>query len=520
MNNKKMLNVLLAIIWIAQLLIEGLTFGIVWKLDMLPVLYLAVIAVLLVLFWVLTGFLMFRSKKPGKNGRKIVALILVIVIVLGCSGVSSVVSRLSKTVNNVTGNKEITTMMTVYVRTGDPAQQISDAKNYTFAVMKEAGAEKTRKAIVSLEEELDVTLNTAEYATTVEMADALYNGEVEAILTSSAYLGMLEDLDGYKDYEMKMRVLYEVPVVEYVTEVGVSNSQNVSVSNRPVVSGNKNEDDQSGDQVEASVTNTPFIVYLSGNDTRTTTLVTSRSDTNILAVVNPVTKQILLINTPRDYYIPHPNAPNGQRDKLTHLGNDGIECSIRGLEALYNERVDFYAQINFTGFETLIDAIDGVDVYFDHYFLARGETPIYAGENHLTGEMALQVARDRFSFSDGDNARGRNQMKIIKAVAEKLMSGAIIANYEAILDSLEGMFVTDIERSDVSKLVKMQLSDLASWNILTYAVTGEDASDYTYTAGYAYVMYPNQGMVDFGKDLIDRVVSGEILTDQDVVYPG
>ena len=237
-----MLNVLLAIIWIAQLLIEGLTFGIVWKLDMLPFLYLAVIAVLLVLFWVLTGFLMFRSKKPGKNGRKIVALILVIVIVLGCSGVSSVVSRLSKTVNNVTGNKEITTMMTVYVRTGDPAQQISDAKNYTFAVMKEAGAEKTRKAIVSLEEELDVTLNTAEYATTVEMADALYNGEVEAILTSSAYLGMLEDLDGYKDYEMKMRVLYEVPVVEYVTEVGVSNSQNVSVSNRPVVSGNKNED--------------------------------------------------------------------------------------------------------------------------------------------------------------------------------------------------------------------------------------------------------------------------------------
>ena len=515
-----MLNVLLAIIWIAQLLIEGLTFGIVWKLDMLPVLYLAVIAVLLVLLWVLTGVLMFRNKKRGKNGRKIVALVLVIVIILGCSGVSGVVSRLSQTVNSVTGNKEITTMMTVYVRTGDPAQQINDTKNYTFAVMKEVGAEKTRKAIVTLEEELDVTLNTIEYATAVEMADALYNGEVEAILTSSAYLGMLEDLDGYKDYEMKMRVLHEVPVVEYVSEIGGSNSENISGSTRPVVGNNNEGNQQGGEQVDASITNTPFIVYLSGNDARSTTLITSRSDTNILAVVNPVTKQILLVNTPRDYYIPHPNAPNGQRDKLTHLGNDGIECSIRGLEALYNERVDFYAQINFTGFETLIDAIDGVDVYFDHYFLARGETPIYAGENHLTGKVALQVARDRGSFADGDNARGRHQMKIIKAVVEKLMSGAIISNYEAILDSLEGMFVTDIEMSDVSKLVKMQLSDLASWNIQSYAVTGDGGTEHTYTAGSAWVMYPDQAMVDFGKSLIDRVIAGEILTEQDVVYNG
>lgn len=512
---------LLAIIWVAQLLVEVLTFGIVWKLDMLPALYMTVLAVVFALMWVVPGILMFRRKRNGKNGRRIVALLLIAAIVLGCAGISSVVSRLDHTVNTVTGNKEITTVMTVYVRTGDPAQNIHDARNYTFAVMKEAGAERTRKAVRSLEEELNTTLATTEYATIVEMADALYAGTVDAVLTSSAYMGMLEDLDGYKDFEKKMRPLHEVPVVEYVTEIGGANTGDVPAVTRPQVGGNKDGagNDNEG-AAKASVVDTPFIIYLSGNDARSTNLIASRSDTNILAVINPVTKQILLVNTPRDYYIPHPLAPNGELDKLTHLGNDGIECSITGLENLYNERVDFYAQINFTGFETLIDAIGGITVYFDRYFVARGETPIYEGENYLTGAMALQVARDRDSFADGDNARGRHQMKIIKAVVEKMMSGAILTRYEEILDSLEGMFVTDISKEDVSKLVKMQLSDLASWNIQSYAVTGEGGTDYTYTAGYAYVMYPDQGMINFAKSLIDRVVAGDVLTDADVVYPG
>ena len=519
LKNRKTLSALLSIIWIAQLLVEVLTFGIVWKLDMLPALYMTVLAIVFALVWALPGILMFRKKKKGKNGRRVVALLLIAAIVLGCAGISGMVSRLDRTVNSVTGNKEITTVMTVYVRAGDPAQDIHDVKDYAFAVMKEAGAEKTRKAILSLEEELTTTLDTTEYVTIVEMADALYAGTVDAVLTSSAYMGMLEDLDGYKDYEKKMRPLYEVTVGEYVTQIGGTNTGDAAAVTRPVVGGNAEGANNDG-SAKASVVDTPFIIYLSGNDARSTNLIASRSDTNILAVVNPVTKQILLVNTPRDYYIPHPLAPNGEPDKLTHLGNDGIECSIAGLEELYNERVDFYAQINFTGFETLIDAIGGITVYFDRYFLARGETPIYEGENYLTGAMALQVARDRDSFADGDNARGRHQMKIIKAVVEKMMSGAILTRYEEILDSLEGMFVTDISKENVSKLVKMQLSDLASWNIQSYAVTGEGGTDYTYTAGYAYVMYPDQERVAFAKSLMDRVIAGDILTDTDVVYPG
>lgn len=519
MNNKKMLSMLMVIIWVAQFLVEALTFGVILQLDLLPGLYVTILGVLFALVWILPGVLLFRKKKKGKTGCQIVALILVTLIILGCAGVSGMVSQFGQTMNNVTGKTEITTMMTVYVRSDDDAQDIQDAADYTFATLKNVGTEKTRQAVDTLQNTLGKTLTTVEYAVTTEMADALYAGEVDAILLSSAYAGTLADTEGYTDFASRTKVLHEVTIVE---ESKTDDTQlKEPLTTRPVIGENKVEKpatNQKGE--EATVANTPFLVYLSGNDTRSTTLVTSRSDVNIIAAVNPVTKQILLVNTPRDYFIPHPNSPNGERDKLTHLGNDGINCSVRGLEALYNERIDFYAQINFTGFETLIDAIGGITVYFDTSFTACAETPVYAGENYLNGHDALNVARERYTLAGGDNARGQNQMKIIKAVVQKLASGAIISNYADILNSLEGMFVTDISMDDISKLVKMQLEDFASWNIQSYAVTGDGGEDYTYTAGLAYVMYPYQGMVDYGKELIDRVIAGEILTEQDVVYPG
>ena len=158
-------------------------------------------------------------------------------------------------------------------------------------------------------------------------------------------------------------------------------------------------------------------------------------------------------------------------------------------------------------------------MHFDSGFTTAQNVEIVAGNNYLDGAAALSVARERYSFGDGDNTRGKNQMKIIKAVVQKLASGAIIANYADIMNSLEGMFVTDFAMEDVSKLVKMQLSDMASWNIMSYAVAGDGGEDYTYTGGYAYVMYPYHSWVDHAADLMDRVIDGEILTEEIVKFP-
>jgi LCP family protein required for cell wall assembly len=304
-------------------------------------------------------------------------------------------------------------------------------------------------------------------------------------------VSILEDEAQIKAFAEKTRVLHNVPVVE---------------NNEPV---------QETTPAVSDITNTPFIIYFSGLDNDATELSISRSDVNILMVVNPETKQILMVNTPRDYYVVHPYG-NGGRDKLTHCGIYGIDCSIQALEKLYGVDVAGYAQINFTGFETLIDAIGGITVYFDTAFTACGETYISVGENYLNGHDALNAARERYTLAGGDNARGQNQMKIIKAVIQKLASGAIISNYADIMDSVEGMFTMNIPAEMISELMKMQLSDMARWNIVSYSAKGGGfkAETYSMPGMELWVTEPNKYSVQKAIRLIDMVFAGERLTEE------
>ena len=103
------------------------------------------------------------------------------------------------------------------------------------------------------------------------------------------------------------------------------------------------------------ITKEPFVVYLSGVDNRGELTEKARSDVNILAVVNPSTKQVALINTPRDYYVDL--AGTNSKDKLTHAGLYGVETSMATLGNLYGVNVDQYLRINFAGFISIIDAV-------------------------------------------------------------------------------------------------------------------------------------------------------------------
>ena len=273
---------------------------------------------------------------------------------------------------------------------------------------------------------------------------------------------------------------------------------------------------------EKSITTDPFVVYISGSDTRNLTLTTSRSDVNILAVVNPSTKQVLLINTPRDYYV-DTAASAGAKDKLTHCGMYGIDCSMATLGNLYDEHVDYYVQINFNGFKTLVDAVGGITVESEKAFrTSEGGFYINRGTNQLNGTVALSYVRERKSFADGDNSRGRHQMQAIEALIKKISSGTtVLGNYSAIMDSMSGMFMTSMSSSDISALVKMQLSDLAAWNVKSYAVTGTGGSSTTYSmpTKRSYVMYPDEVQVKYAEQLVNKVVEGQILTDADLEIP-
>lgn len=493
MEKEKILQLIQIVSLVIMLLAEVLLSVIVLTINMLPGEYVAVLLLVLIAVALYVALFMFIKVKFGiAQWRRIVSAVLAFAIACGCLVITKLGWDAYSFVNNVTGDASGTRNTYVLVLNEDPAKTLEDTKNYTYGAIESYDVEHTQQMLTIVKEKTEDSIQLTYFKQASVMVDALYAKEVDALIMNGASISLLVENNSYADLLSRVRMLHTLAF----------------------------EDEDKNEEDKTDVTKSPFVFYISGSDTRSKKLVVSRSDVNILAVVNPKTKQILLVNTPRDYYVPNP-AGNGKLDKLTHCGNYGVDCSAKAMGALYGAEVDYYAKINFTGFEALIDAIDGVTIYSDSSF-STYEGYIQKGENILNGKQALAFARERYNVSGGDNTRGQNQMKVIKAVVDKLSgSSKLITNYADILKSLEGMFEISFTSDQISALVKMQLKDMSSWDVQSFAVTGKGAYGETYSAPgeELYVMHPNEDTVNFAKGLIQKVMNGEKLTAEDVVMP-
>ena len=483
------------------------------SLNMLPMIYLAVIIVLVGLFLFgtykalfITGFE--KKKKKVKNAvvTRLLGLVLALSMVLVDAVGISMISQLQNAIGDITiggvgDDNVVYEVVGVYVSADDHATELKDVSAYDLGISYAYSKENMEKAVAMMEESFSKEFAWDEYDTVVESVDALLAGEEDAILMSVSYIAVIEGMEGYEDIQSKVKLVHEFKVEE-------ENEIVLNLSTKP-------ED----------MTKEPFIVYVSGNDTNYS-LTNQRSDVNILVVVNPVTKQVLMINTPRDYYVQLTGSQeaDGEWDKLTHCGIYGIECSMATLGDLYDQDVHYYTQVSFVGFKRLIDAMGGIKVYSDaSFFSSHSETYVEKGYNYMNGEEALSFVRERKNLPDGDNARGRHQMAVIRAIIDKAVSGAILTKYGAILDSMGSCFGTNLTGDEASDLVKMQLADMASWNIKSFSVIGDGygESNYTYSVPgqKVYVLPQNATYVDHAKHLIDKVFDGETLTDEDLVIP-
>lgn len=502
-------KIIAGVILIIQALISIGELGVAVWFNLLPTKYLTLIG--LILIWLLTlVYYFFYSGVKKKKGKKLTAkkkkrklytkrsigcVISAVTMVL-CVMASSMMWQVGDALANIADNVVVTDTVSVYALAENPAESVADIKDGVFAITQNYDYEHTKTTLDKINENLGQTIHTQSFDTVFDMVDALYAGNVDAIVLNAAYVDVIKDQKGYEDFSDRTKTLYDHEVKSAVV--------------------------QENTQSTRDITKDPFVIYISGSDTRNMKLATSRSDVNILAVVNPATKQVLLLNTPRDYYV-ETTVSGGMRDKLTHCGMYGIDCSMGTLSNLYEENVDYYVQINFNGFSTLIDAIGGITIESEKSFrTSEGGYYISQGTNQMNGTVALSYVRERKSFADGDNARGRHQMQAIEAIIQKVSSGTtVLNNYSAILNSMEGMFTTNMSSSDISALVRMQLSDMASWNVKSYAVTGTGSSQKTYSmpTKRSYVMIPDESQISYARILVNKVVDGRILSDEDLVMP-
>lgn len=508
---------LFAALYIVMLAAETVAIMKLYHLDMLPPAYLMILTAILAVFSLAVGLLAFvRALRPAK-ARRIIAAVLAILLTCGCVAITTVANDVMKTLEAMTRDFLEIPTREVYVLAEDPAQEVEESGGYTYGYLKNYDETCTQQALEKIASRMGREPSTAGFTNIATMVQALLDHRIDAIVLNGGLVSLLEDTDEFSDFSQKTKVLSQIRVEEeevLTDEVQLSPAEETDLPEETYYTQEQTEPvTESVDFSELK----PFVVYISGSDSYNSEVVKyGRSDVNILAVVNPLTKQVLLVSTPRDYYV-DTTAKYGEKDKLTHCGIYGTNCSMRTLGRLYGVDIEYFVRINFSGFKKFIDALGGVTVYSDYAFTAITRTDIQEGENHLTGQQALDFARERATLPNGDNDRGKNQMKVITAVIDKATSGTtIISNYSDIMDSVEGMFTMNVPPELISEMMKMQLNDMARWNVVSYAATGSYAQKETYSMPGVElsVLEPNYSSLRKASRLIDMVFAGELLTEE------
>ena len=197
----------------------------------------------------------------------------------------------------------------------------------------------------------------------------------------------------------------------------------------------------------------------------------------------------------------------GQKDKLTHTGIFGVDCTVDAISDYFGVDINYYARVNFTSLINIVDALGGIEVN-SAYDFCSGQYCYVAGQNHLNGDEALMFSRERYSLPNGDNDRIENQSRVLQGIINKVTSPAIIANYLDFMDVLADSVETNLTSDDIDKLIRMQLKDMASWTIESFAVSGTGATEYSPANGFdSYVMWPDDESVAEAIDKIYTVMN-------------
>ncbi len=403
-----------------------------------------------------------KNKKIRLTGKILIIIFCLLLIPLNYT-FSKTMNALAKTETHVE-----TDSVSIIVKENSTYQYTQDLKGKVYSTLA-TDDKSVNKTIEKLQTENNENIQPKVYSGVLTLVNALYNNDVDCIIINESYRAMIEE--DFPNFSSDTRVIYSK---QYVTEI-----------NSP-----ENSD----------ITRNTFNVYVSGIDTYGSITTKSRSDVNMIMTVNPTTKTVLLTSIPRDYYIPF-NVLGGQRDKLTHSGLYGVNETMQNVASYFGIDIDYFIRVNFDSLIDIVDSLGGIEVYNPQAF-----KNFEVGKITLNGEEALAFSRERYSFEDGDKERGRNQMRVITGIINKVLSPGIISNYSELMDKLHVSFQTNMADEQIISLVRMQLDDMSPWTIQQQSVNGNGQTLYSPIYGSdLYMMVPDDKSVENAKVKINEL---------------
>lgn len=461
------------------------------KINVLPTKLLFLITIVFVLLDAIFALLLCYYTRAFVS--KIICVVITLVLIFGSCMGGYYISKTGSLLTNITNvTKHAKNTVSVVVKQSSNIKNKSQLNGLSVGTLRTIGTQGSSKTLTELSKD-GIVMNQSEYDSLSAMLEAFYNGEVDSIIINESSRSQILDMESYADFDNNTRVVYQ-------TSYKVENTDKANAV--------------------SDITSKPFNVLISGSDTRGGFDENGRSDVIMVATINPKTSTILLTSVPRDFYVTTAcdaadGCMQGALDKITHTGIHGTNTTKRTVEQLLGIEINYTFKVGFDTVTDLVDALGGVDVYVEPgYAVSTSTFSVHEGTNHLDGEHALAYARERYSYTEGDRQRTKNQQQVLMGIVNEATKPSVITKYASIMDAMANTFSTTMSNEEISDLIKYQINNNPKWKMEQYMVDGTgDTLMCAELGDAASVMVPDQSTVKMAKDKINAVLAGKSADD-------
>lgn len=425
------------------------------KLEILPSNILMPVILVIILFSLIL-LLLINFCAHGLATKIIFSFLVILISVaygLGDYYLYSTASTLNTVTEQAAKSKNTVSLIVMAESTKEDVQDINGSK---IGVLTNINKEGTKKSLNDISKQ-NIGYSTEIFDNVPAMLQALYEGQVDAIILNEAYRSNVSEIENYENFNNETKVIHQT--VYYTKEA--NNSLAVS-----------------------DITSKPFTILITGNDSFGALDEVSRSDVNMIVTINPLTSTILMTSIPRDAFVTEvcdDYACNyGVEDKLTHTGIYGADTTKDTLENLLDIDINYIFRVNFSSMIDIVDALGGIDIdvaegmAVSRFYSDSTLEGVHEGQNHLNGKRALAYSRERKAYLDGDVQRARNQQQVLQAMFKKASSPEIITKYSNILKAVGKAFDTNMTTKEITSFIKYQIQASPSWKFEQYVLKGEN----------------------------------------------
>ena len=421
----------------------------------------------------LVFFLKMKKKRTKKENKAKLLTFFLILYLLFSLFIGIVIMYLYGKIENV--NKTyVTYSSSLITMSNNSINKISDIKNKKIGLLNDKTSPDGYiiPRMIIKENELDDDNNIKKYDDYNTMIADLYAGTIDSMFITTNYPSLFQSIETYQNIAVDTKIIYtkEKKMLKSSTSKRETASTGKSISE-------------------------PFTILLMGVDSTDDGLsknTVANGDSLILITFNPKTLNATMISIPRDSYVPIACWSGKPENKITHAAAYGTDCMMSTIENYFDVKIDYYAKINFRGLVSLVDKLNGIDVEVPQNLCTddsnrEGYICIKQGMQHLNGEQALVLARNRKQLANGDLDRGLNQQIVIQGLINKIKDISNVSQVMGVLDTISNNLDTNFTTKQI-----LSFYDIAK-DITNNALQKDDADiiniEQLFLAGSGQMIY-------------------------------